>query len=441
MAKIARPMRSYCAAPCTCGRGSSRWGGAVHRPQFRSVHPLNLCSVYVLISVHFILCRVAVCVSPIMSTTTQQRPLVNPRKRKPFRNHKNDDANRRTKRRRLDPLDDNTRNGNKVVMKSEDNSQEFHSISRPRLLPKRGITSMKRSFDSSYHDAHHSNISDHSSLESMDRELIPSYGNQYSQSPSMKDEVLVHENEPQQLSMLACGMKRHNPEDPYAIEGKDIGMNQRIKSETVLLDSSPLSSPYPILPLNSNVVLEGYVHAMASLDAGACVAAAYLQPDKKAPSKRRRRSSRWCRRKVRSKSKLNDESAVLDTTCSTKQVVLNVKESTSNPVILNVSGVENVIPVITFSGMKMPPCAVLVEGLEDQPNEHGQVTYNTMGLLHNGDTLHPHTKVFLEGSHELHLPSRIVPTLVSAKQSTVRRAVRKAISDGVARRHRKPAKV
>ena len=329
-----------------------------------------------------------------------------------------DDANRRTKRCRLDPLDDNARDGNKIVMKSEDNSQVFHSISRPRLLPKRGITSMKLSFDSKYPNAHHSSISDHSSLESMDRELKPSYGNGYSQSSGTKDQVsrsLAYEDEPQKLSMLACGMKRHNPEDPYAIEGKDIGMNQRIKSESVSPDSSPLSSPHPILPLNSSVVLEGYVHTMASLDAGACVAAAYLQPDKKAPSKRRRRSSRWCRRKVRSKSKLNDESAVLDTTCSPKQVVLNVEESTSNPVILNVSGVENVIPVITFSGMKMPPCAVLVEGLEDQPNEQGQVSYNTMGLLHNGDTLHPHAKVFLEGSHELHLPSRIVPTLVPAR--------------------------
>lgn len=353
----------------------------------------------------------------------------------------NDDANRRTKRRRLDSLDDNTRDGSKIVMKSEDNSREFHRMSRPRLLPKRGIASMKCSFGGSYPDAHHSSVvSDHSGLESVGRELKLSYGNGYSQSSGTKDEVprsLIYEDEPQKLSMLVCGMKHHNPEDPYAIEGK----NQRIKGEPVSPDSSPLSLSYPVLPPNSNVILEGCVHTLTSLNARACIAA-YLQPDKKAPSKRRRRgSSRWCKRKVRSKSKLNDESVVLDTTCSPKQVVLNVEESTSNPVILNVSGVENVIPVITFSGMKMPPCAVLVEGLEDQPNEQGQVSYNTMGLLHNGDTLHPHARVFLEGSHELHLPSRIVPTLVPARQSTVRRAVKKAISDGVARRHRKPAKV
>ncbi len=378
-----------------------------------------------------VLCRVTVCVSPTMSTMTQ---LVNQRKRKQSNRIGNDSVNRRTKRRRLDS-DGNAHNGNKIVMKCEGDSQKVHRMSRPRLLPKRGITSMKRSFDS-YPDSRHSSVSE------FGRQLKLNSGT----GPSLKDEVprsLHYVNEPHEdkkLSVLAYGMKSHNPEDSYATESKDIGLNQRIKSEPVSPDSCPSSPPYPIYPRDSNVDLEGCVHTyrMASLNARACVAA-YLQSDKKAPSKRRRSTSRWCKRKVRSKSKLNDESAMLD--ASPKQVVLNVEESTSKPVILNVSGVENVIPVITFSGMKMPPCAVLVEGLEDQPDSEGQVSYNTMGLLHNGDTFHPHARVFLEGSHELHLPSRLVPTLVPTRESTVRRAVRKAISDGVARCHRKPAKV
>lgn len=369
-----------------------------------------------------------------MPTMTQ---LVNHRKRKQS-NHANDSVNKRTKRRRLDSDHDE----NKAMLKCEDNSHESHRMSRPRLLPKRGITSMKSSFDNP--DGHRND-----GLE-LGRELEVNSVYGYSQSFTkdkfprslLKKKYVDESHADKKLSTLTCAVTSHNdfePEDSCVIEGKDVGMKQPVKSEPVSPDSSPSSSSYPVSSQVSNVVLEGYVHRLANLNARACVAA-YLQPDKKVPSKRRRRT-RWCKRKAKSKytSKCdNDESAVLNT--SPKQVVLNIEESTSNPVILNVSGVENVIPVITFSGMKMPPCAVVVEGLDDQPDDD-QAAYNTMGLLHNGDTLHPHTQVFLEGSHELHLPSRIVPTLVPLRQSTVRRAVKKAISVGIARRHRKPAKV
>ena len=349
-----------------------------------------------------------------MPTMTQ---LVNHRKRRQS-NRPNDSANRRTKRHRLDSDHDE----NKVMLKCEDNSHKFHRMSRPQLLPKRGITSMKSP----------------DGLE-LGRELQVNSFNGYSQSfteDKFPRSLLKKEYVDESCEDKKSSHNDFEPEDAYAIEGKD----EPVKSEPVSPDSSPSSLSYPVSSQVSNVVLEGCVHRLANLNATACVTA-YLQPDKKMPSKRRRRSTRWCRRKAKSKytSKCdNDESAVLNT--SPKQVVLNIEESTSNPVILNVSGVENVIPVITFSGMKMPPCAVVVEGLDDQTGD-GQASYNTMGLLHNGDTLHPHAQVFLEGSHELHLPSRIVPTLVPARQSTVRRAVKNAISVGIARRHRKPAKV
>ena len=361
-------------------------------------------------------------------------PLVNHRKRKQNGSRMNDSANTTTKRCRLDS---DVHDGNKMMLKCEDNPQEFHRMSRPRLL-----TRKKGSFDNS-----HRNVSDGLGVgreykvnQSVDgctsfmKDKIP-------RSLRLKKSISVTESHDDKRLSLSCGATSHNdlePQGSYVTEGKikymDIDMTQPIKNEPVSLDSTPVS------PQISNLVLEGYVHRMANLNAKACVAA-YLEPDKKAPSRRRRRGNRWCKNTTKSKSKLkcrSDESAMLDT--SSKQVVLNIEEPTSNPVILNVNGVENVIPVITFSGIKMPPCAVVVDGLDDQQND-GQVSYNTMGLLHNGDTLHPHARVFLEGSHELHLPSRIVPTLVPARQSTVKRAVKKAASVGVARHHKKPSKV
>ena len=388
--------------------------------------------------------------SAIMPTLTR---LANHRKRRQS-NQTNDSANRRTKRRRLDSLadDDTVHDENKIELKREENSQEFHRMSRPRLLPKRGITSMKCSFGDRP-DGHQNTVS----LGGLDlgRELKSDTASRHSQN-FMKNEVsrlLIKKNrvdeycEDKKVTLLSCGVTSHNdfdhPQDSYAFEGKNVGVNpQPIKSEPVSPPDSPLSSPLPVSATVSSIVLKDYcVHRMANLNAKACVAA-YFQPDKKLPAKRRKRN-RWCRRKIRSTSKtkcdVDDETAVLN--ASPKQVVLDVKESTSNPVILNVSGVENVIPVITFSGMKMPPCAVVVEGLDAQSDDVQAASYNTMGLLHNGDTLHPQTRVFLEGSHELHLPSKIVPTLVPARQSTVRRAVEKAVSVGVTHHNRKPAKV
>ena len=349
----------------------------------------------------------------------------------------NDGAIKKTKRR---CLGSDVHNGNKMMVKCEDNPREFHRMSRPQLLPKRGIASMKGSFDSSLY-----NVSDGVDVNDQSVGGCTSFMKDKPETLRLKKSTSETESyDDKRLSLLSCGAISHNnlePVDSYVTDGKikpiDIDVNQPVKNEPVSPDSTPSSPPYPVLSQISDVVLKGYVHRMANLNAKACVAA-YLEPDKK---RRRRRGNRWCKHKSKSNLKYRDngdESALLN--ASSKQVVLNTEEPTSNPVILNVNGVENVIPVITFSGIKMPPCAVIVEGLDDQQDD-SQVSYNTMGLLHNGDTLYPRARVFLEGSHELHLPSRIVPMLVPVRHSTVRRAVKKAAAFGVARQYKKPSKV
>ena len=209
-----------------------------------------------------------------------------------------------------------------------------------------------------------------------------------------------------------------------------VKMNQPKKK----VSASP--SSHPISPEVSSVVYGGYVHRMASLNARACVAA-YLEPERKFSPK----YASHGQYKKTAKSKATGDSAGDTTSKLSSVTVSKVEPPRSKPVVLKVNGVENVIPVIKFegNGIEIPACAVIVEEVDGSGED--EVSYNKIGLLYNGDTLHPNAQVFLTGDHELQLPSRVLPTLVPARLSTVKRAVRKAASTGVLHVDKKRTKV
>ena len=192
---------------------------------------------------------------------------------------------------------------------------------------------------------------------------------------------------------------------------------------------SAISASCTISPEFSSVVHGGYVHRMASLNARACVAA-YLEPEKKFSPKC---SSHGGRKKTAKTKGKSNYSSTWGTT--SKISASKVEPQKSKPAILNM---KNVIPVIKFesNGIEMPACAMIVEEVDED-----EVPYNKVGLLYNGDTLHPNAQVFLTGDHELQLPSRVLPTLMPARLSTVKRAVRKATSTGLVHLEKKQSKV
>ena len=207
------------------------------------------------------------------------------------------------------------------------------------------------------------------------------------------------------------------------------------------INQTPLSiNPYQVSPEVSSVIFKGYVHRMASLNARACVAA-FLEPERKASPKLTGQNgyNKPDRSRVKRNSKSNSSKLSLPATGD---------DSMTKPkaVVLNLSAIENAIPVIKLetNGLQIPACAVIVQGPNDHYHDEGaKVPYNKMGLLYNGDTLHPHAQVFLTQSrnNELELPSRVVPVLVPSRLSTVKKAAEKAAATGVLQYSKRRVKV
>lgn len=203
--------------------------------------------------------------------------------------------------------------------------------------------------------------------------------------------------------------------------------------QSLLPSISPRS--YEVSP---EVILKGYVHRMASLNARACVAA-FLQPERRASPKLTRHNghSKPDKPRVKRLSSKSEHSKL--------SLLSKVDAAKSKAVVLNLSAIENGIPVIKLetNGLEIPACAVIVQRPNGHYDEESKVPYNKMGLLYNGDTVHPHTQVFLTQSrdNELELPSRIVPVLVPLRLSTVKKVSRKAATKGVLQLSKKKAKV
>ena len=210
------------------------------------------------------------------------------------------------------------------------------------------------------------------------------------------------------------------------------------KKKCPLLSTASNSTPQDS-PDVFNVVQGGYVHRMANLNARACVSA--LLQSKKRHSKLPRRR----------KKAVGNSVAKVESRSTTLRDSTQVKIESSETVASDLNCLEKAIPGlgVKFQAnvveipIPVPSIAVHTDNLSKCDDDVSKVPYNKLGLLYNGDTIHPHTRVFFTQSvnRELQLPSNVVPTLVPSRISTVKRLAIKAASSGVQHPDRKIAKV
>ena len=215
-------------------------------------------------------------------------------------------------------------------------------------------------------------------------------------------------------------------------------MTQPIKKKAT---PSSLSISHPISPVVSSVVFGGYVHRMASLNARACVSA-YLEPERKFSPKYKKtppvpKAATSTSKVAVSKAKCDGisesktDSSVVPSICK-----VHTEAQKSKPVVVNLNGSGSVIPVIKFDRSGSPSTLIIKE-LDDGSS----LPYNREGLLYNGDSIHPEAQVFFADDQKLQLPKKIVPTIVPARLSTVKRAVKKSTSTGILPSSKKHSKV
>ncbi len=73
--------------------------------------------------------------------------------------------------------------------------------------------------------------------------------------------------------------------------------------------------------------------------------------------------------------------------------------------------------------------------------EPEDVQYNSLGLLYNGDTLHPNSRVFYSSDTDLTIPGKVIPKVVPSHDRFVKAAVDDAISMRYVCKKKKGAKV
>lgn len=228
-------------------------------------------------------------------------------------------------------------------------------------------------------------------------------------------------------------------------------LQRTLKKPTILLmkvdqplkkKSSLSRSASPSGPETFNVVQGGYVHRMANLNARACVAALF-KTEKRSHSNLKHKNKHTQKMAVRSAATQVKHSRRKSALKDAVPKAVAVDDSKSMQDILFASNtIESVTPAVRFDEIRIE-IPLTVHGLKENNDECTKVPYNILGMLYNGDTLHPGTQVFLTQSvkRELQLPNRIVPTLVPSRLSTVKRVARKAASSGMVRHDKKIAKV
>ena len=198
--------------------------------------------------------------------------------------------------------------------------------------------------------------------------------------------------------------------------------------------------------LYSNVLQGGYVKRMASLNAAACVSA-MMEPQKKST--------------VRHNGTVSKSTSQHDVTASSSAVVHPKQLDTRHSSLSDASKVfdpslqlSNVITTIGGKDqlMKVPVTSALYlsdysDEEEDempvptpiQPCSLEDLPFVSIGLLHNGSTIHPDTRVFYKSDKNLRLslPARITPVLVPSNMVNVRRAIECAAAVGVRKTARK----
>lgn len=208
----------------------------------------------------------------------------------------------------------------------------------------------------------------------------------------------------------------------------------------------------------SNSLLGGYMRRMASLNASACVAA-MMEPEKKS---RQDKSFAGKLYKVNSNEMQHTEprkswssissseelsvglpSPIVDLEelepAVTKELSLSparfygssassdADTSKDSDEILNVSDPNLLLALAT-----------LASAANFVPDE---IPFNKLGLLYNGDTIHPAARVFYTSDTDLSLPDRIIPRVVPSQEKFLEHSISKAMTQRLVGKKRKGAKV
>ena len=204
----------------------------------------------------------------------------------------------------------------------------------------------------------------------------------------------------------------------------------------------------------SNSLIGGYMRRMASLNASACVSA-MMEPEKKGrldKSKLYGVNSNETQlieaRKSWSISSSDDLSAGIPSPIVDLEDLepTRAKELSLSPArfygssassdadtskdsddILNVSDPNLLLAIATLASAT--------------PYILDELAFNKLGLLYNGDTIHPAARVFFTSDTDLSLPDRIIPRVVPSQEKFLKRSISKAMTQRLVGKKRKGAKV
>lgn len=191
-----------------------------------------------------------------------------------------------------------------------------------------------------------------------------------------------------------------------------------------------------------NIIQGGFVHRMANFNTRACVAAFFQTESEKKVSPNQTHNQH----KKTTKPEVKSRSMPAIGVSSAAKYLPNVEPSESRAMVVTLNVAPTAIPVINFenrSSVDVSTFSRILHDVDGNGVDDSKVPFNKLGLLYNGDTIHPHARIFLTQSvgNPPWLPKTIVPTLVPSRSSTVRRAVRKATSTGIVHKNKKISKV
>ena len=197
---------------------------------------------------------------------------------------------------------------------------------------------------------------------------------------------------------------------------------------------------------NKNIFHGGYMRRMASLNASACVAA-MMEPEKKTKTQKSFYGDKIhhsSKRELRSTSVSSSESLPSPIAASRHWLTRSMDTSLS-PARLSSSSLSSEADTSRDSCDSMDVTGTLMElatrfaNFDDfVPDE---VQHNRLGLLYNGDTIHPAARVFYTSDTDLTLPARIIPTVVPSQLKFVKSAISDAQAQQFVKKKRKAAKV
>ena len=247
----------------------------------------------------------------------------------------------------------------------------------------------------------------------------------------------------------------HSMKQPSLIL-KDLKKNkekQKVTQDRISADKYVVGSPC------KSVLEGGYMRRMASLNASACVSA-LMEPEKKPrphksllskPTKissdeAKLRQQKRETRKSWSLSSSDDTSPLMPPLMGLE----NRKESqgmspgrfygsSTSPSDADTS--KDSEDILDVSGPQIYTLLALASLANCASYDVDEIPYNKLGLLYNGDTVHPAARVFYTSDVDLTLPERIIPRVVPSREQFVRDAVSKSVAQRSVGKKKKGAKV